>query len=90
MHEYSNSNHLFLVLEFSFKGSNAFDHTDVYYAISDQDHPVSALMHSPKKIARGTSTTVGLSVREVCIYLHSRGKQSDQIKRWFYRQTEQP
>ena len=55
----------FLAFEFAFKGTKAIDRSDVYYTISDLDHPVSALMQSPFKIGRGIATMIGLSKKVV-------------------------
>ena len=51
--------------QFDFKGSDAIDRGDVYYAISNLDYPVSALMQSPNKVSKGTATLIGLSIQEV-------------------------
>jgi hypothetical protein len=56
-----------LGLQFVFKGTEAIDRSDVYYTISDLDHPVSALMQSPFKISKGMSALIGITKKEVNI-----------------------
>lgn len=53
------------VYQFAFRGSDAMDRGDIYYTISNQDHPASALMQSPNKVSRGASTLIGLTLKEV-------------------------
>ena len=58
-----------LGLQFAFKGTEAIDRSDVYYTISDLDHPLSALMQSPFKISKGMSALIGITKKEVNIIL---------------------
>ena len=57
------------VLQFAFKGTEAIDRSDVYYTISDLDHPVSALLQSPFEINKGMSALIGITKKEVNIIL---------------------
>ena len=76
----------FLAFEFTFKGTQAIDRSDVYYTISDLDHPVSALMQSPFKIGRGIATMIGLSKKVVrCSTLNTNVKF---VKYFPFRLTE--
>ena len=57
----------FSVNDFTFKGTRAIDQSDVYYTLSDLDHPVSALMQSPFKIDKGQNSMIGLSKKIVSL-----------------------
>ena len=62
--------HSFILgLEFAFKGTEPIDQSDVYYTISNLDHPVSALMQSPFEISKGMTSQIGITKREVNINL---------------------
>ena len=55
----------FSEFEMIFKGSDATERRGVFYAISDEDHPVTQLMQSPKKVPVATSVLIGLNVQKV-------------------------
>ena len=49
-----------------FKGSDATERRGAFYAKSDTDHPVTKIMQEPKKVSKGKSVLVGLSINKVC------------------------
>jgi hypothetical protein len=51
--------------ELIFKGSDALERKGAFYAISDQDHPITKLMQYPRKVPRGTSVLLGLNIYKV-------------------------
>ncbi len=55
----------FSEFDVAFKGSDSVERKGVYFAVSDQDHPVTKLLQSPFKATKGTATLVGLSYKKV-------------------------
>ena len=41
----------------------------MFYAISDEDHPVTTLLQAPNKINRGMAAQIGLRLKKVGIVL---------------------
>ena len=59
---------MFLIaLELKYKGSSAAERNGVFYAISDDDHPVTMLLQDPNKISRGMAAHIGLRLKKVCV-----------------------
>ncbi len=56
---------LLLDLEIDFKGSDAVERNGVFFAVTNNDHPVCSLESSPFRTLPGTVATVGLSIKEV-------------------------
>jgi hypothetical protein len=48
-----------------FKGSDAIERRGAFYTISDEDHPITKLMQSPKKVPKGTNVLIGLNIYKV-------------------------
>jgi hypothetical protein len=54
--------------ELIFKGSDALDRNGAFYAISDNDHPVTKLLQQPFKAQKGTNVLISLNVQQVNIH----------------------
>lgn len=57
-----------------FKGPDAIEMKGAFYAISENDHPVTKLFQSPFKAQRGTNVLVSLNIQQVdskCIFNYS-------------------
>jgi hypothetical protein len=63
--------------EMIFKGSDAAERKDIYYVISDVDHPATTLLQSPNKLNKGMAAKIGLSLKKV------RGRPSINDVRFF-------
>jgi len=50
-----------------FKGSDALERQGAFYAISENDHPVTKLFQSPFKAQRGTNILISLNIQQVRI-----------------------
>lgn len=48
-----------------FKGSDSVDRRGVFFALSNQDHPVTKLLQSPLKVTRGNAVLISLEIKEV-------------------------
>ena len=58
---------MYLILEFEliFKGSDALERNGAFYAISQNDHPVTKLLQQPYKAQKGTNVLISLNVQQV-------------------------